>query len=74
VTGTAKALLTVEMNMGQMVDDVRLEAKCRIPVAFFGRAGGIIPTPSEVVDELARLADSVGVAAGPAAVPEGGAQ
>jgi 2-oxoglutarate ferredoxin oxidoreductase subunit alpha len=74
VTGTAKALLTVEMNMGQMVDDVRLAAKCRIPVAFFGRAGGIIPTPGEVVDELARLADSVGVAAGPAAVPEGGAQ
>jgi 2-oxoglutarate/2-oxoacid ferredoxin oxidoreductase subunit alpha len=71
VTGSAKAILTVEMNMGQMVDDVRLAVNGRIPVAFFGRAGGIIPTPAEVLDEITRLAESVGVT--PAAVTEGGA-
>ena len=71
VVGSAKAILTVEMNMGQMVDDVRLAANGRVPVAFFGRAGGIIPTPAEVLDELVRLAESLGVA--PASVTEGGA-
>ena len=31
--------------MGQMVDDVRLAVNCAVPVSFFGRTGGIIPTP-----------------------------
>ena len=51
---TAKAFLTVEMNMGQMVDDVRLAVSGRRPVEFFGRTGGVIPTPVEV---LARIED-----------------
>jgi 2-oxoglutarate ferredoxin oxidoreductase subunit alpha len=71
VLGSAKAILTVEMNMGQMVDDVRLAANGRVPVSFFGRAGGIIPTPAEVLDEITRLAESVGVV--PEPVSEGGA-
>lgn len=50
-----KAFLTVEMNMGQMVDDVRLAVEGRRPVAFFGRAGGIIPTPAEVLDVIEHL-------------------
>ena len=45
---TAKAFLTVEMNMGQMVDDVRLAVNGRRPVEFFGRTGGVIPTPVEL--------------------------
>jgi 2-oxoglutarate ferredoxin oxidoreductase subunit alpha len=52
----AKAYLTVEMNMGQMVDDVRLAVNGRRPVEFFGHAGGIIPTPSEVLGEIERMA------------------
>ncbi|MHB9003346.1 MAG: 3-methyl-2-oxobutanoate dehydrogenase subunit VorB [Coriobacteriia bacterium] len=58
---TAKAFLTVEMNMGQMVEDVRLAVCGRRPVEFFGRAGGIIPTPVETLDAIERLAESVGV-------------
>lgn len=52
----ARAILTVEMSMGQMVDDVRLAAGGRCPVHFFGRTGGIIPTPNEIIDELKKLA------------------
>lgn len=55
----AKAILTVEMNMGQMVDDVRLVVEGRIPVEFFGRAGGIIPTPAETLAAIERIAASL---------------
>ncbi len=55
----ARAILTVEMNMGQMVDDVRLVVQGRIPVEFFGRAGGIIPTPAETLAAIERLSASL---------------
>jgi 2-oxoglutarate ferredoxin oxidoreductase subunit alpha len=48
----AKSLLVVEMNSGQMVDDVRLAVECRLPVEFFGRTGGVIPTPAEVLGAI----------------------
>ena len=54
---TAKAFLTVEMNMGQMVDDVRLAVNGRRPVEFFGRTGGVIPTPVEVLAQIEDLND-----------------
>ncbi len=47
-----KAFLSVEMSMGQMVDDVRLVVNGRRPVSFFGRTGGIIPTPDEVLEQI----------------------
>ncbi|TLM79480.1 MAG: 3-methyl-2-oxobutanoate dehydrogenase subunit beta, partial [Actinobacteria bacterium] len=56
-TSSAKAILVVEMNMGQMVDDVRLAVNGRLPVEFFGRAGGIIPTPAETLAAIERLAE-----------------
>ena len=52
---TAKAFLTVEMNRGQMVDDVRLAVNGRRPVEFFGRTGGVIPTPVEVLAQIEDL-------------------
>lgn len=52
---SAKTVLSVEMSMGQMVDDVKLALNCRIPVEFFGRTGGIIPTPSEVLEKIESL-------------------
>ena len=57
---TAKAFLTVEMNMGQMVDDVRLAVNGRRPVEFFGRTGGVIPTPDEVLAAIVALNEKVG--------------
>ncbi len=51
----AKAVLSVEMNMGQMIDDVKLALDCRLPVSFFGRTGGVVPSPKEVLEELRKL-------------------
>ncbi|MFT8887506.1 MAG: 3-methyl-2-oxobutanoate dehydrogenase subunit VorB [Ethanoligenens sp.] len=52
---TAKAFLSVEMNMGQMVDDVRLAIGCSRPVHFYGRTGGVIPTPAQVLEQIERI-------------------
>ena len=54
-TKQAKAVLSVEMNMGQMIDDVKLALDCRIPVSFYGRTGGVIPSPNEVLEEIRKL-------------------
>lgn len=56
----AKAYLSVEMNMGQMVDDVRLVVGKRVPVEFFGRTGGVIPTPGEVLGAIERMNEGLG--------------
>lgn len=47
--------LTVEMNAGQMVEDVALAANGKCPVHFYGRMGGMIPTPDEVLKKLEAL-------------------
>ena len=47
-----KSILTLEINAGQMVDDVRLAVEGRIPVVHYGKMGGIVPTPEEVVAAL----------------------
>ncbi|MDR3185022.1 MAG: 3-methyl-2-oxobutanoate dehydrogenase subunit VorB [Prevotellaceae bacterium] len=52
MTAQLKDILAVEMSAGQMVEDVRLAVNGKIPVAHFGRIGGIIPTPEEVVAAL----------------------
>lgn len=52
---TAKSFLCVEMSMGQMVDDVKLAIDCKRPVSFFGRTGGVIPTPAEILNEILKL-------------------
>ena len=49
-----KMILTVELNSGQMVEDVELGVKGKVKVAFYGRMGGILPTPEEVVENLDR--------------------
>jgi 2-oxoglutarate ferredoxin oxidoreductase subunit alpha len=47
-----KGILTVEMSAGQMVEDVRLSVNGATPVEHFGRFGGVIPTPEEIVEAL----------------------
>lgn len=47
-----KGILCVELNAGQMIEDVRLAVHDSIPVRHFGRLGGIIPNPTEVVEAL----------------------
>lgn len=56
----ARAFLVVEMNMGQMVDDVRLAVNGRALVEFYGRAGGVIPTPAEVLEKICAISEGLG--------------
>ncbi|MDA3948176.1 MAG: 3-methyl-2-oxobutanoate dehydrogenase subunit VorB [Spirochaeta sp.] len=46
----AKALISVEMSMGQMIDDVKIAAAGRWPVGFYGRSGGMVPDQHGVVE------------------------
>ena len=50
-----KSLLVVEMNSGQMIEDVRLATEGRVPVNFYGRMGGMVPMPDEVLDAIRRV-------------------
>ncbi|MCF8306430.1 MAG: 3-methyl-2-oxobutanoate dehydrogenase subunit VorB [Ignavibacteriales bacterium] len=45
-----KGMMVVEMNAGQMVEDVRLSVEGRTTVDFYGRMGGIVPTPEEILE------------------------
>ena len=47
-----KGILVVEINAGQMIEDVRLSVNGEEPVAHFGRLGGIVPEPEEIVEAL----------------------
>lgn len=51
----AKAILVVEMNAGQMLDDVLRAIGGSVPVEFYGRMGGVVPFPDEVLVEIKRL-------------------
>jgi 2-oxoglutarate ferredoxin oxidoreductase subunit alpha len=55
-----KALLVVELSLGQMMEDVRLAVEGKRPVQFLGRSGGVILTPAEVLGEIRRLAEKKG--------------
>jgi 2-oxoglutarate ferredoxin oxidoreductase subunit alpha len=51
-----KGILVVEMNAGQMVEDVRLAINGKRPVHFYGRMGGMIPSPEEVLAQVESIA------------------
>lgn len=55
----AKAFLSVEMSMGQMVEDIKIAVEGKAPVYFYGRTGGIIPTPAEIAEEVKKIAESI---------------
>lgn len=47
-----KGILSVEMSAGQMIEDVKLAVECKVPVKHYGRLGGIVPSPSEILNAL----------------------
>lgn len=51
-----KGILVTELNMGQMVEDVRSVANGRVQVDFYGRSGGMIPSVDEIVEHITKLA------------------
>jgi len=56
LAGRVDAFLVTEMNSGQMLADVQLAVKGRVPVEFYGRMGGVVPFPDEILDEIHRIA------------------
>jgi 2-oxoglutarate ferredoxin oxidoreductase subunit alpha len=58
LAGKVDAFLVTEMNSGQMLDDVRLAVKNRAPIEFYGRMGGVVPFPDEILSEIKRIASS----------------
>lgn len=55
IAETARQMLVVELSAGQMIEDVRLGTRCRLPIAFFGKMGGIVPLPEDILDEIRKL-------------------
>ena len=51
-TEKVKAFISVELSMGQMIEDVRLATKCEKPVSLCNRTGGMIPSPDEVLASI----------------------
>ena len=56
LAGRVSAFLVTEMNSGQMLEDVRLAVKGRAPIEFYGRMGGVVPFPDEILHEIQRIA------------------
>lgn len=52
LAGRVKGILSVEMSAGQMIEDIRLATSDKVKVRHFGRMGGIIPSPAEIVEAL----------------------
>jgi 2-oxoglutarate/2-oxoacid ferredoxin oxidoreductase subunit alpha len=55
VASRLRRLLVVEMSAGQMLEDVRLATRDAIPVHFFGKTGGVVPLPEDVLAEIEKL-------------------
>ncbi len=55
INPNCKGILTVEMNSGQMIDDVKIAVEGKFPVSFYGRTGGMIPTPDEIIENVKKI-------------------
>lgn len=55
VKDRVKGILTVELNAGQMIEDVKLAVECRVPVHLYNRQGGMLPTENEILAHLAKV-------------------
>ena len=49
-----KSFISVELNMGQMIEDVKLATGCKKPVTLCNRVGGMIPSPEQVLESIRR--------------------
>jgi 2-oxoglutarate ferredoxin oxidoreductase subunit alpha len=58
------AFLVVEMNAGQMLEDVRLAAGGQVPVQFVGRMGGVVPVPEEIYQKISTIYEKLITSAG----------
>jgi 2-oxoglutarate ferredoxin oxidoreductase subunit alpha len=52
-----KSIISVELSMGQMIEDVKLATGCKAPVTLCNRAGGMIPSPEQVLESIKEAAN-----------------
>lgn len=55
-----KAIISVELSMGQMIDDVKLATECKVPVTLCNRVGGMIVSPEQVLEAIKAVAENGG--------------
>lgn len=55
IADTARQILVVELSAGQMIEDVHLATHSRLPISFYGKMGGIVPLPEDILDEIRKL-------------------
>lgn len=55
VAKSARHLLVFELSAGQMVEDVRLATSDRVPIHFYGKMGGVVPSPADVLAEIQKV-------------------
>jgi len=55
IPADCKGVMSVEMSCGQMIDDCKIAVNGRFPVGFFGRSGGVIPTPEGIVNAVKEM-------------------
>ncbi|GHV33487.1 3-methyl-2-oxobutanoate dehydrogenase subunit VorB [Clostridia bacterium] len=55
----AEAFISVEMSMGQMIEDVALSIRCRRPVTLCGRTGGMVPTPEQILASIEKAGEKL---------------
>ena len=51
----AKKVLVVEMSLGQMIDDVKMALEYKLPIEFYGRQGGFVPGPQEILEKIKEM-------------------
>ena len=47
-----KEIISVELSMGQMIEDIKLASECKVPVTLCNRAGGMIPSPEQILEAI----------------------
>ncbi len=57
IAETCKAIISVELSMGQLIEDVRLASGGKVPVTLCNRVGGMIPEPEEILEEIHKIAN-----------------
>ena len=55
VANGVKNIISVELSMGQMIEDVKLATECKIPTSLYYRTGGMIPDPYEIYDYMEKV-------------------
>ena len=55
ISELVRQILVVELSAGQMIEDVQLATHGRVPISFFGKLGGVVPLPEDVLDEIRKL-------------------